>query len=252
MLTNKKIALFIPCYIDQLYPQVAIATLGILKKLDLNVDYPTNQTCCGQPLYNSGCFNECKPLAKKFVKIFKEYDYIVAPSGSCIAMVKQNYTKLDDNADQVISKSYELIEFLHDIVGLEKVDKIVNKEFQAVVGIHNSCHAHRQLNLASRSEHHEQHFSKIENLLGLNKHIQIKLPKRVDECCGFGGTFSLNEPEVSTAMGNDRIKEHLDNSVEFITAVDISCLMHMQGLIDRQKKPLKTIHIAQLLLGEVS
>lgn len=251
-MTNKTIALFIPCYVDQLYPEVAVATLKILQKLGLNVQYPMDQTCCGQPLYNSGCFSECKPLAKKFIKTFQEYDYIVAPSGSCISMVKHNYKKLDDDAYKVFDKSYELIEFLYDIVGLEKVKNVVNQEFQAIVGIHNSCHAHRELNLASKSEHNEQPFSKIIDLLSLNKHIQIKLPKRVDECCGFGGTFSLNEPEVSTAMGNDRISEHMDNKVEFITAVDISCLMHMQGLINRQKKPLKTIHISQLLLGEIS
>ena len=249
---EKKIGLFIPCYIDQLYPQVAQATLTLLQNLGLSVEYPLDQTCCGQPLYNSGCFEECRPLAKKFIDIFKEFDYIVAPSGSCISMVKHNYKKLDDDADKVFDKSYELVEFLHDIVGLEKVETVVNKEFQGIIGVHNSCHAHRELNLASRSEHNETPFSKIVALLSLNKQIKIKFPKRVDECCGFGGTFSLNEPEVSTSMGNDRLDEHMENSVEFITGVDISCLMHMQGLIDRQKRPLKTIHIAQLLLGEIS
>lgn len=247
-----KVGLFIPCYIDQLYPQIAVATYELLKKLDIDVQYPLDQTCCGQPLYNSGCFDECKPLAKKFIKLFSEYDYIVAPSGSCIAMVKKNYGKLDSEASYVIDKSYELIEFLHDIVGLDKVKEVINSEFTIDVGIHNSCHAHRELELASSSELHISSFSKIKNILALNPNITQKEPKRVDECCGFGGTFSLNEPDVSTQMGNDRLQEHIANDVEYITAVDISCLMHLQGLIERQKLNIKTLHIAQLLLGDTN
>lgn len=238
-----KIGLFIPCYIDQLYPEVAIATLKLLKSFDLAVEYPMDQTCCGQPLYNSGCFEQCKPLAKKFIEIFKHYDYIVAPSGSCISMVKHNYKKLDPDANKIFDKSYELIEFLHDILKVENLDVT----FDTTVGLHNSCHAHRELNLASSSELHQKPYSKLLALLQLVDKLNIKEPRRVDECCGFGGTFSLNEPDVSTQMGKDRLQEHLDNNVEYITAVDISCLMHLQGLIEREKLPLKTIHIAQIL-----
>lgn len=240
------VGLFIPCYVDQLYPEVALSTYKLLEKLGVNVDYPLNQTCCGQPLYNSGCFDECKPLAKKFIDIFKDYDYIVAPSGSCISMVKHNYKKLDSNAQQIHDKAYELVEFLHDILKVEKLDV----SFDAKVGIHNSCHAHRELNLASKSELHEPSYSKIQKLLNLVEDIKIAPLQRVDECCGFGGTFSINEPEISTLMGNDRINDHMKNDVEYITGVDISCMMHMQGLIDRQKLPIKTLHISQILLGE--
>ncbi len=241
-----RVGLFIPCYIDQLYPEIAVATYKLLTKLGCDVEYPKDQTCCGQPLYNSGCFEECKPIAKKFIKLFQSYDYIVAPSGSCISMVKHNYKKLDDEANLVFDKSYELVEFLHDILKINQL----KSNFNAKVGIHNSCHAHRELNLASKSELHQEPFSKIKNLLNLIEDITIIEPKRVDECCGFGGTFCLNEPAVSTAMGNDRIQEHLDKNVEYITGVDISCLMHLQGLIDRQNLPIKTIHISQILLGE--
>ena len=241
-----RVGLFIPCYIDQLYPEVALATYKLLKNLNIDVEYPTNQTCCGQPLYNSGCFEDCKPLAKKFISIFKEYDYIVAPSGSCIAMVKHNYPKLDPEAEEVINKSYELIEFLVDVLQV----KNLNASFNAVVGVHNSCHAHRELNLASKSELHEKSYSKLFDLLEKVNDIKLITPNRIDECCGFGGTFALNESAVSAQMGKDRLQEHLDNKVEYITGVDISCLMHMQGLIDREKLPLKTIHIAQILLGE--
>jgi L-lactate dehydrogenase complex protein LldE len=166
-------------------------------------------------------------------------------------MVKHNYKKLDSNADKVFDKSFELVEFLHDIVGVEKLKEVIDSDFSGVVGLHNSCHAHRELNLASKSELHEKSYNKIMILLDLVKRVQIKQPKRIDECCGFGGTFALNESDVSTQMGNDRIADHMDNEVEYITGVDISCLMHMQGLIDRQKLNLKTIHISQILLGEI-
>ena len=241
-----KIGLFIPCYINELFPDVALATYKLLKKYNLDVDYPTNQTCCGQPLYNSGCSNETKPCAKNFINVFKNYDYIVAPSGSCVAMVKHNYKKIDENASLVDTKIYELVEFLVDIVKIE----ISDITFNARVGLHNSCHAHRELNLASKSELCESSYSKIVDLLQNVKGLHIVSPNRQDECCGFGGTFALNEVDVSTQMGHDRIEEHQENQVEYITAVDISCLMHMQGLIDRKKLPLKTIHIAQILLGE--
>jgi len=216
------IGLFIPCYVDQFYPKIAVATYKLLKKLGYDIEYPKNQTCCGQPLYNSGCFDDCKPLAKKFIKLFEKYDYIVAPSGSCISMVKNNYKKISDETDKIESKCYELVEFLHDIVQLKDLDV----SFDAKVGLHNSCHAHRELNLASKSELHEKPFSKIENIISSNvNNIIIKKPSRVDECCGFGGTFSLNEPDVSTQMGLDRIEDHRQNGVEYITGVDISCLI---------------------------
>jgi L-lactate dehydrogenase complex protein LldE len=243
-----KVGLFIPCYINELFPDVAMATYKLLTKYKLDVDFPMDQTCCGQPLYNSGCSNDTKPCAKNFINIFKDYDYIVAPSGSCVAMVKHNYKKIDDTAHLVDSKIYELVEFLVDIV---KID-ITDVTFNAKVGLHNSCHAHRELNLASKSELGESSYSKILTLLQNVRGLHIVSPKRIDECCGFGGTFALNEVDVSTQMGNDRINEHIDNEVEYITAVDISCLMHMQGLIDKQNLPLKTIHIAEILLGEVS
>ncbi len=243
-----KVGLFIPCYIDQMYPEVALSTYKLLEKLGVDVEYPLDQTCCGQPLYNSGCFDECKPLANKFIKIFKDFDYIVAPSGSCISMVKHNYTKLDPDADKIYNKSYELVEFLHDVLKVEKLEA----SFTGTVGIHNSCHAHRELNLASKSELHESPYSKIRHLLSFVNDINIKPLNRVDECCGFGGTFSVNEPEVSTQMGRDRLNDHIENGIEYITGVDVSCMMHMQGLIDREKLPIKTIHISQILLGEES
>lgn len=241
-----KVGLFIPCYINELYPHIAMATLKLLQKYNVDVDYPQDQTCCSQPLYNSGCFNECKPIAKKFIYIFEKYDYIVAPSGSCVAMVKHNYKKLTQKSINVTTKIYELVEFLVDILKI----KIADVTFNAKVGLHNSCHALRELNLASKSELRQEPYSKTMFLLNNIQGLVISTPKRIDECCGFGGTFALIEVDVSTQMGLDRINEHIDNGVEYITGVDISCLMHMQGLIDRNKLPIKTIHIVHILLGE--
>jgi L-lactate dehydrogenase complex protein LldE len=240
------IGLFVPCYVDQFYPDVAVATYWLLKRYGFDIEYPKEQTCCGQPLYNSGFFDECGALAKKFVKLFENYDVIVAPSGSCISMVKHNYAKLGIDDKALHGKLFELVEFLHAHVSKDQL----SSRFNAVVGLHNSCHAHRELELASPSECNMKSYSKILDLLDSVEGITVKQPKRMDECCGFGGTFSINEPDISARMGNDRLREHLDNGVEYITAVDISCLMHLQGLIDRQKLPLKTIHIAQILAGD--
>ncbi|MBD3841308.1 MAG: (Fe-S)-binding protein [Campylobacterales bacterium] len=242
-----KVGLFIPCYVDQFFPDVALSTLKILQKIGLDVGYPMDQTCCGQPLYNSGCKNDTKPLAKKFVKLFEPFDYIVAPSGSCVSMVKHNYTKLDPSYEKTASKVYELVEFLHDIVGIDKLKTILHPQFDYKLGIHHSCHALRDLQLSSCSELHTASYSKFLSILSLVESIQISQTKRVDECCGFGGTFSINEPHISTLMGQNRIQEHLDNGVEYITAVDSSCLMHLQGLIDKNNQSLQTIHIAQIL-----
>lgn len=246
-----KVGLFIPCYMNELYPDVCMATLKLLENLDLDVEYPLEQTCCGQPMANSGCSKDIKTLAKNFVKTFKSYDYIVAPSGSCVAMVKEHYQDFFDSDDiefnKIKSSVYELCEFLHDIIKIDKLDVSLTKK----VGIHNSCHGHRELKLASCSELNAPYYSKLKALLSLVDGLEIVELTRDDECCGFGGTFSVAEDAISAAMGKDRINDHIDNGVEIITGADMSCLMHMQGLISRENLPLKSVHIAQILAGEV-
>ncbi|HQR92870.1 MAG: Fe-S oxidoreductase [Bacteroidetes bacterium 24-39-8] len=244
-----KIGLFIPCYIDQFYPAVGVASLELLEKLGCEVSFPLNQTCCGQPMANSGFEAMSKGCDKNFVKNFKGFDYIVAPSGSCVLHIKEHLHDEDDPkaADVIRSRVYELTEFLIDVLKIEKL----NASFPFKVGLHTSCHGQRGLHLASMSELVAPAFSKPGALLNMVKGIELTRPKRVDECCGFGGTFCVFEEAVSVKMGKDRIDEHQDNDVQYITGVDTSCLMHLEGILRRQNSPIKTIHIAEILNSQL-
>lgn len=244
-----KIGLFIPCFMNELYPEASMATYKLLEKLKFDVEYPMDQTCCGQPMANAGCAKDAKTLAINFVNNFKGYDYIVAPSGSCVTMVKEHYAEFfDDDKDynKVRTSIYEITEFLHDIVKLDKLDV----SFPHKVGLHNSCHGHRALGLGTPTELNIPFNSKLHNILSLVKDIEIVKLNRDDECCGFGGTFCVTEDAISTAMGRDRIQDHLKHEARVITGADMSCLMHMQGLINREKNPIEVLHIAQILLGK--
>lgn len=240
-----KVALFIPCYIDQFYPQVGISTLQLLEKLGCEVVFPLQQTCCGQPMANSGFANLSTGCDKNFVKNFSGFDYIVAPSGSCVLHVKEH---LNDNthpteAKKIRESVYELTEFLIDVLQVKEL----TARFPYKVGLHNSCHGQRGLGLSSMTERMLPVFSKLEQLLTMVKDIQLSKPKRNDECCGFGGTFCVFEEAVSVKMGKDRIAQHEANEVEYITGGDTSCLMHMEGILNRQGSKIKTIHIAEIL-----
>lgn len=242
-----KVALFIPCYIDQFYPNVGIATLQLLEKLGCDVAFPLEQTCCGQPMANSGFASLSKGCDKNFVKNFAGFDYIVAPSGSCVLHVKEHLHD-DENpqeALQIRNSVYELTEFLTDVLKVESI----SANFPFKVGLHNSCHGQRGLHLSSMTERVLPEFSKPEQLLKMVKDITLSKPKRNDECCGFGGTFCVFEEAVSVKMGKDRVKEHEDNQVDYITGGDTSCLMHLEGILKRQGSKTKTIHIAEILNG---
>ncbi len=240
-----KIALFIPCYIDQFYPNVGIASLQLLEKLGCEVSFPLEQTCCGQPMANSGFASISKGCDANFVKNFSGFDYIVAPSGSCVLHVKEHLHNENDPeaAKKIRENVYELTEFLVDILKV----KNLNARFPFKVGLHTSCHGQRGLNLSSMTERMLPSFSKPEQLLNMVEDIQLSKPKRNDECCGFGGTFCVFEEAVSVKMGKDRISEHDSNSVDYITGVDTSCLMHLEGILKRQGSNTKTIHIAEIL-----
>lgn len=247
-----KIGLFIPCFMNELYPDVCKATYRVLKKLNLDMEYPLSQTCCGQAMANSGCEKDVGVLARQFVEIFKNYDYIVAPSGSCVAMVKEHYAGFFEKDDKdylrVKSSIYEICEFLHDIIKLENIQ--FNTSFAHKVGVHNSCHGHRVLHLATASELSIPYHSKLKNLLEKIDDIELVELQREDECCGFGGTFSVQEEAVSVAMGKDRIQDHINSNAQIITGADMSCLMHLQGLINRDNLPIKVMHIVEILSGE--
>ncbi len=240
------VGLFIPCYVNAIYPDVGIATYKLLKHLGINPDFPIDQTCCGQPMANAGFENGALPLAKQFEKQFEKYDYIVAPSASCVAFVKENYPSIlgkEGHLCQTNSKIYDVCEFIYDIV---KPDSLPGR-FPHKVSIHNSCHGVRELHLSSASELNIPRYSKIKDLLSKVNDIEIFEPNKIDECCGFGGMFSIEEPGVSACMGRDKIKNHMKTGAEYITGADSSCLMHMEGIIKREKLPVKTIHVIQIL-----
>ncbi len=247
------IGLFIPCYIDQFYPQVGIATLQLLKKFGLNVDYPLDQTCCGQPMANSGFSALTKGCNENFIKNFENFDYIVSPSGSCVLHIKEHLNSWTAFRSVLPERIFELCEFLTDILKVKDINANgVSSERQPVtfnhrVGFHNSCHGQRMLGLSSMSEIVGESFSKPISLLKQVKGLELVELSRPDECCGFGGTFCVTEEAVSVKMGKDRIADHTSKDVEYITGGDMSCLMHLEGILKRQKSPIKVIHIAEIL-----
>ncbi|MDI3321128.1 (Fe-S)-binding protein [Pinibacter soli] len=240
-----KVGLFIPCYVDQFYPNAAIATLQLLEKFGVEVTYPLSQTCCGQPMANSGYEHLTKGCNELFIKNFEPFDYIVAPSGSCVLHVREHlHDPANEEAATVLRhKVYELTSFLTDILQVKEL----NARFPHRVGMHQSCHGQRGLKLAQMSELVAEPFSKPGSLLKMVKDIDLIDLGRVDECCGFGGTFCVTEEAVSAKMGKDRVADHLHHGAEYITGVDMSCLMHMEGILNRAGSKVKVIHIAEIL-----
>jgi len=259
-----KIGLFIPCYVDALYPEVGVSTYKLLKSLGLDVEYPERQTCCGQPMGNAGFESMAKPLARKYDELFAGYDYVVAPSASCAAYVRVFHPNLvaphsapegatiDSKTKEAPSgavggacmRTTDLVEFLHDILQV----KSLPAKFPHKVSVHNSCHGVRELGLSSPSERNVPHFNKIIDLLQLVEGIEVVEPERPDECCGFGGMFSVEETAVSTRMGLEKMRRHIATGAEYITGPDSSCLMHMQGVARKQGiTDIQFIHVAQIL-----
>lgn len=242
------VGLFVPCYIDQFYPEVAIASLRLLEKVGCDVVYPTEQTCCGQPMANAGYERESTSTARHFVYNFATCEYIVAPSGSCVLHVREHYDVLEQTeaVRHVRCGTYELCQFLTDVIQVDRLDA----EFPYRVGLHASCHGLRGLHLARPSEIQAPSFDKVGALLGLVDGVELVDVDRPDECCGFGGTFAVTEEAVSVRMGRDRVADHLTNGAEVITGTDMSCLMHLGGLARRQRMPIRVMHVAQILNGE--
>ena len=238
------VGLFIPCYVDQFYPQVAVATLKLLEKVGCTVDYPLQQTCCGQPMANSGFEHLAGGCNDNFVRNFADYDYIVSPSGSCTLHIKYHLHASNELAAAAIrSRIYELTEFLTDVLHVTTLEAT----FPYRVGLHQSCHGQRGLHLAQMSELMAPPFSKPVQLLNLVDGIELVQLDRRDECCGFGGTFCVTEEAVSARMGQDRVADHLRNGVQYITGVDVSCLMHMEGILKRANSAVQVKHIAEIL-----
>jgi L-lactate dehydrogenase complex protein LldE len=236
-----QIALFVPCYIDQFAPQVALATARILERLGHEVVVPPGQTCCGQPTYNTGYWDETRAVARHFLRVFADYETIVAPSGGCVGMVSQHYPTLFagwPEAAQVAAMAervHEFTSFLVDTLGVTDLGAAL----EAKVTVHDSCHPLRELGI------HAQPRALLRAVAGLTL---LEMPQS-DTCCGFGGAFSVKYPEISTAMADEKLTNALSTGADILTGVESSCLLHLQGRIDRQGHPIQTMHIAELLAG---
>lgn len=234
-----KVQLFIPCFVDQLYPQTAFNMVKVLEKAGCEVAYNINQTCCGQPAFNAGFWDEAREVCTKFLNDFNTADYIVAPSASCVGFVRNYYSKLFENAavfNQVkdISKRiYEFSEFLIDVLKIENV----GAELNATATYHDSCAALRECKIKDGPR----------KLLSKVKGLQIVEMNDVETCCGFGGTFAVKFDGISISMADQKVKNAGDTNARIIISTDLSCLMHLDGYIKGKNLPLKTMHIADVL-----
>lgn len=233
------VQLFIPCFIDQLYPQTAFNMAKVLEKASCEVRYNTNQTCCGQPAFNAGFWDDARDVASKFLKDFDTVDFIVAPSASCVGFVRNYYSKLfEDSASrnkviQLGKRVYEFTEFLTQVLKIEKFDAT----FPGLATYHDSCAALRECKIKEGPR----------KLLSHVKGLELVEMDDNETCCGFGGTFSVKYEAISVGMADQKIKHALDTGADYIISTDLSCLMQLDGHIKQKGLSLKTIHIADVL-----
>ncbi|WP_329585407.1 (Fe-S)-binding protein [Kitasatospora sp. NBC_01250] len=235
-----RVALFITCFNDTLFPETGKAVLRLLERLGHQVDFPLGQTCCGQPQFNTGYRAEARPLVRRFAEAFAGYEAVVTPSGSCAAMVREHHPLLaaDDPGlrravAQVAPKVYELSEFLVDVLGVTDV----GASYPHRVTYHPTCHSLRLLRVGERPL----------RLLRAVKGIELVELPAATECCGFGGTFAVKNPDVSAAMLADKMRHVLDTRAEVLTAGDNSCLLHIGGGLGRLRTGVRTVHLAEIL-----
>lgn len=231
--------IFIPCFIDQIYPQTGMNMIKILEKLGVDVHYNGNQTCCGQMAFNSGFWDEAKEMGEKFIKDFPNDRPIISPSASCAGMVRNYYPWLFHNTalhyeyKQLKKNLYEFSEFVVNFLKVENT----GAEFNHIVTYHDSCAALRECGIK------EQPRRLLKNVKGL----ELREMKENEVCCGFGGTFSVKFEPISTAMAEQKVKNALETGAEYIVSTDSSCLMNQQAYIDKHHLPIKTIHLIDVL-----
>ncbi len=233
------VQLFIPCFVDQLYPETGFNMAKVLEKAGCDVQYNTNQTCCGQPAFNAGFWDEARAVAGKFLKDFDTVDYIVAPSASCVGFVRNYYPKLFDNGishnhvKTLGKRIYEFTEFLNDVLKIDNYGAVL----QAKATYHDSCAALRECKIKEGPR----------KLLSKVKGLELLEMQDNETCCGFGGTFSVKFESISVAMADQKLNNALATGAEYIISTDLSCLMQLDGLIKNKSLPLKTMHIADVL-----
>jgi len=225
------IALFVTCLADTLFPRAGIATVQVLERLGVEVDFPSAQTCCGQMHFNSGYRREAAQLAAGFAETFAGYEAVVSPSASCAAMVRHHYRRIDP--DLVTPPVHELTEYLVDVLGVTDVGAY----FPHRVVLHQTCHSLRLLRIGDRPR----------QLLAAVTGLELADPTHPDQCCGFGGTFAVKNPDTSAAMGTDKLNDLTTAGAEVVTSTDASCLMHLGGLAARRGGGPRFMHLAEIL-----
>jgi len=234
-----RVQLFIPCFVDQLYPQTAFNMVKVLEKACCDVDYNTNQTCCGQAAFNAGFWQEAKAVASKFIKDFDSPDYIVGPSASCVGFVRNYYNQLFEDSSQynfvknLTGRIFEFSEFLINVLRIENYGAQLNVK----ATYHDSCAALRECRIKEEPR----------RLLQKVKGLELIEMSDTDTCCGFGGTFAVKYEDISHAMADQKIGHALNTGATHVISTDLSCLMHLQGIITKKNIPITTMHIADVL-----
>ncbi len=245
-----RLALFVPCFVDQLYPDAAIAALRVLERLGCEVAVPPGAACCGQPPANAGFGRAGEEALRRFGESFAGFDRIVVLSGSCAAHLRDHAPGLGRAGVAVADATVEFCAFLHDELGVAAVAAL-GAAYPRRVGVHIGCHSLRRLGLARASELQLPPWDKVRALLATVRGLSFAEPERPDECCGFGGAFAVTEPAVSARMGRDRLRAYRAAGAEAIVSTDLSCIMHLEGLARRAGAPLPMLHVAQVLAGDV-
>jgi len=239
IVNRMQISLFVPCYVDQLFPGVAISTVRILERLGHRVEFPGAQTCCGQPAFNSGYWQEAREVASRFVDLFAGAEAVVCPSGSCTTMVRHFFGELLQRdhlasaATELASRTFELSEFLVQKLGV--VD--LAAAFKARVVWHDACHGLRELHLKEEPR----------KLLRAVRGLELVEMREAETCCGFGGTFSVKYPGISLAMDEVKVDSIAETGADYVASGDSSCLMQISGLLHRRHPRVRTVHLAEIL-----
>ena len=244
----RRVAYFVPCFVDQLHPRAAIAGLRVLERLGLDVVVPTEAACCGQPPANAGFARAAEPVLHRFVDAFAPFERIVVLSGSCAAHVRAHAAALGPAGEWVAARTVEFCAFLHDEVGVEAVAAL-GAAFPHRVALHVGCHGLRGLGLARPTELQVPPFDKPRALLETVRGVSFADLSRPDECCGFGGTFAVAQPALSAKMGRDRLRDYGAHGAEMIVSTDMSCLLHLGGLARRAGLAMPMVHVAEVLAG---
>jgi L-lactate dehydrogenase complex protein LldE len=237
---STRVSLFVTCLVDQLFPRVGLAMAEVLEGLGYEVDFPEAQTCCGQPAFNSGHWEEARQVARHFIDVFKDAGCIVVPSGSCTSMITHHFADVFENDPELAkaahgleSRVWEFSRFLTEVCGVNDV----GARFEHTVTYHDSCHALRELKIKQGPR------GLLESVRGL----RLKEMDAAEECCGFGGTFSVKFDEVSGGMARTKIEAIHRTGADYVVSIDSSCLMQIQGVLSRAGSPVRAIHLAEVL-----